>query len=75
MNSLKLPHQTAAYLCPVNGLCDIYEWKTGKRIPEELLFFSRPGFQLISQKRAPALKWSFSAKVALAKISSNIGRI
>lgn len=29
MKMLELPHRIADYLCPVNGLCDIYEWKTG----------------------------------------------
>ena len=67
VDSLKLPHRTADYLCPVNGLCDIYEWKTGKRIPEELLFFSRPGFQLISQKRAPCLKMVFFGQGSIGK--------
>ena len=67
MNRLKLPHQTADYLCPVNGLCDIYEWKTGKRIPEELLFFSRPGFQLISQKRATPPKMVFFGQGSIGK--------
>lgn len=67
MNSLKLPHQTADYLCPVNGLCDIYEWKTGKRIPEELIFFSRPGFQLISQKRATPPKMIFFGQGSIGK--------
>lgn len=67
MDSLKLPHRTADYLCPVNGLCDIYEWKTGKRIPEELLFFSRPGFQLISQKRAPCPKMVFFGQGSIGK--------
>ena len=51
MKRLELPHQLADYLCPVNGLCDVYEWKTGKRIPEELIFYSKAGFQMISQKR------------------------
>lgn len=67
MKTLRLPHQTADYLCPVNGLCDIYEWKTGKRIPEELLFFSRPGFQLISQKRAPCPKMIFFGQGSIGK--------
>ena len=67
MKRLELPHQLADYLCPVNGLCDIYEWKTGKRIPEELLFFSRPGFQLISQKRAPCPKMVFFGQGSIGK--------
>ena len=59
MKVLELPHRTIDYLCPVNGLCDIYEWKTQNRIPEELLFFSRIGFQMISQKRAATPKMIF----------------
>ena len=49
MKRLELPHQLADYLCPVNGLCDVYEWKTGKRIPKELIFYSKAGFQMIYQ--------------------------
>ncbi len=45
MKRLELPHRMADYLCPVNGLCDVYEWKTGKRIPEELIFYAKAGFQ------------------------------
>jgi hypothetical protein len=52
MRLLKLPHKTADYLCPVNGLADVYEWKTGIRIPEQLLHYARSGFMLISNKRA-----------------------
>lgn len=74
MNSLKLPHQTADYLCPINGLCDIYEWKTGSRIPEELLFFSRPGFQLISQKRAISPKMIFFGQGSIGKDQFNYWR-
>lgn len=59
MNVLTLPHRPADYLCPVNGLCDIYEWKTGRRIPEELLFFSRIGFQMISNQRSWVPKMLF----------------
>ena len=59
MKRLELPHRMADYLCPVNGLCDVYEWKTGKRIPEELIFYAKAGFQMISQKRADAPKMIF----------------
>ncbi|MBZ9637606.1 BtrH N-terminal domain-containing protein [Clostridium sp. FP1] len=50
MKILKLPHRTADYLCPVNGLCDIYEWKTQSRIPDELIFYCQMGFQVITNK-------------------------
>lgn len=68
---LKIPHQMADYLCPVNGLCDIYEWKTGARIPEELLFFARPGFQMISQKRAAPPKMVFWGQGSIGKDQFN----
>ena len=51
MRILQLPHGTADYLCPINGLADIYEWKTGERIPEQLLFYARSGFMMISGRR------------------------
>ena len=59
MRVLKLPHKTADYLCPVNGLADVYEWKTGVRIPEQLLFYARSGFMLISNKKAAPPKMVF----------------
>lgn len=59
MRLLELPHKTADYLCPVNGLADVYEWKTGVRIPEQLLFYARSGFMLISDKKAAPPKMIF----------------
>lgn len=67
MKRLELPHQLADYLCPVNGLCDIYEWKTGKRIPEELIFYSKAGFQMISQKKAAVPKMVFMGQGSIGK--------
>lgn len=48
MKLLKLPHETAPYRCPVNGLGDIYQWKTGSRIPEAFLLDSRIGCAVLS---------------------------
>lgn len=67
MKRLELPHQMADYLCPVNGLCDVYEWKTGSRIPEELIFYAKAGFQMISQKRADAPKMIFLGQGSIGK--------
>ena len=50
-----------------NGLCDVYEWKTGKRIPEELIFYAKAGFQMISQKRADAPKMIFLGQGSIGK--------
>jgi len=71
MKRLELPHQLADYLCPVNGLCDIYEWKTGNRIPDDLLFYSKAGFQLISQKRAIPPKMIFLGQGGIGKREYN----
>lgn len=67
MKRLELPHRMADYLCPVNGLCDVYEWKTGNRIPEELIFYAKAGFQMISQKRADAPKMVFLGQGSIGK--------
>lgn len=67
MKRLELPHRMADYLYPVNGLCDVYEWKTGKRIPEELIFYAKAGFQMISQKRADAPKMIFLGQGSIGK--------
>lgn len=67
MKQLELPHQLADYLCPMNGLCDVYEWKTGKRIPEELIFYSKAGFQMISQKKAAVPKMIFLGQGSIGK--------
>ena len=67
MKRLELPHQLADYLCPVNGLCDVYEWKTGNRIPEELIFYSKAGFQMISQKKAAVPKMIFLGQGSIGK--------
>jgi hypothetical protein len=56
---LELPHRTADYLCPINGLCDIYEWKTQRRIPDELLFYCKLGFQVITNKNSTPPKMIF----------------
>jgi hypothetical protein len=71
MKCLELPHRQADYLCPVNGLCDVYEWKTGNRMPEDLLFFSRTGFMLISQKKATPPKMIFLANGSIGSRQYN----
>lgn len=71
MKQLNLPHHVADYLCPINGLCDIYEWKTGNRLPDDLLFYSKVGFQLISQKKAVSPKMIFLGQGSIGKREYN----
>lgn len=59
MRMLELPHRVADCRCPVNGLSDVYEWKTGQRFPEELLINACMGFQIIANKNAPAPRMIF----------------
>ncbi len=54
MSCLELPHKVADYACPINGLEDMYEWKTGQRLPGYFLMdLSMIGFLYIKQKNAP----------------------
>lgn len=54
MTHLQLPHKVAEYACPINGLEDMYEWKTGQRLPGYFLMdLSMIGFLYIRQKNAP----------------------
>ncbi len=54
MTVLRLPHKVADYACPINGLEDMYEWKTGMQLPGFFLMdLSMTGFLYIKQKNAP----------------------
>jgi len=54
MTVLRLPHKVADYACPINGLEDMYEWKTGQQLPGYFLMdLSMTGFLYIKQKNAP----------------------
>lgn len=55
MNIISLPHKVLDYACPINGLEDQYEWKTGKGLPGFFLMdLSNIGFTYIQHKLAPA---------------------
>lgn len=55
MIKIDLPHKILDYSCPINGLEDQYEWKTGNRLPGFFLMdVSSIGFIYIKQLRAPA---------------------
>ncbi|WP_125154777.1 BtrH N-terminal domain-containing protein [Clostridium rectalis] len=72
MKILNLPHRVVDYLCPVNGLCDIYQWKTGKRIPEELIHYSSTGFMLMSEKNMNPPKRIFLSSCGIGKAQYDI---
>lgn len=57
---IELPHKVLGYSCPINGLEDLYEWKTGVRLPGYCLMdLATIGFTYIKQKNAPAPRMVF----------------
>jgi hypothetical protein len=57
---LQLPHKVADFACPINGLEDQYEWKTGQRLPGYFLMdLSMIGFTYIKHKLAPTPRMVF----------------
>ena len=60
MNVIELPHKVLDYTCPVNGLEDQYEWKTGTRLPGYCLMdLANIGFTYIKHKNAPSPRMVF----------------
>lgn len=57
---IELPHKVCEYACPSVGLEDLYELKSGVRLPDYLIMdLSMIGFMYISQKMAPAPRMVF----------------
>lgn len=60
MKLINLPHTVTDFTCPVKGIEDLYEWKTGVRLPDYFLMpLSMIGFTYIKQKLAPAPRMVF----------------
>ena len=60
MQTIELPHKVLDYSCPINGLEDQYEWKTGTRLPGYFLMdLSTIGFLYIRNKLAPVPRMLF----------------
>jgi hypothetical protein len=57
---IQLPHKTAEYACPINGLEDQYEAKTGQRLPGYFVMdLSMLGFMYLRAKLAPTPRMVF----------------
>ena len=61
MKLIKLPHKVCSYTCMVNGLEDLYEQKTGVRLPDWLFLHLSGllGFVYIRNKNAPTQRMVF----------------
>ena len=55
MKLIKLPHKVCPMTCMVNGLEDLYEAKTGTRLPDQFLLFmsGMAGFAYLKLSKAP----------------------
>ncbi|RLG51140.1 MAG: hypothetical protein DRO00_07650 [Thermoproteota archaeon] len=75
---IKIPHPVCRYTCMVNGIKDVFEWKTGLKLPCELMMISSgmAGFSYIKDKRAkpPAMVfWGPSLKVQYKNLGEIFG--
>lgn len=61
MKLIELPHKVCGVTCMINGLEDLYEHKTGVRLPDWLLLHLSGllGFVYIKNKRAPTPRMVF----------------
>jgi hypothetical protein len=61
MRLIKLPHKVCGLTCMINGLEDLYEQKTGVRLPDWLLLHLSGllGFVYIKNKNAPTSRMVF----------------
>jgi len=61
MKQIELPHKVCGYSCMINGLEDLYENKTGVRLPNWLLLHLSGllGFVYIKNKNAPTPRMVF----------------
>ncbi len=78
MPLLEIPHKVCDCTCMVNGLEDLYEWKTGKRLSDYLFFYlsGMCGFTYVKQKKAPApcmVFWGSNIKSQYAFLSELVG--
>jgi len=51
---IELPHAVCPYTCMVNGIRDVYQWRTGQRLPDEFMMITSgmAGFVYLKHKRA-----------------------
>lgn len=78
MTVIELPHKVCRMTCMVNGLEDMYEWRTGERLPDWLLFFvsGMAGFAYIKQKLAPVpriMGWGTTPKNQYKTLQDIVG--
>jgi len=38
--TIEFPHTVCRYTCMVNGLRDVYQWKTGQMLPDEFMLIT-----------------------------------
>ena len=77
-NKINLPHKVCGMSCMVNGLEDLYEWKTGLRLPDWLLFFGSGMAEFTYLKQSGAdvprrVLWGTRAKEQYRRLAEVMG--
>lgn len=76
---ITLPHRVCGLTCMINGVEDLYEQKTGVRLPERMLFFlsGMAGFVYVKNRNAPTPRMVFwgmqVAKYQYAALADVVG--
>jgi hypothetical protein len=75
---LEIPHSVCRYTCMVSGISDVYEWKTGQKLPcmFMMLLSGMAGFTYLKFKRArPSFMvfWGPSVKVQYKNLKKIFG--
>ncbi len=79
MKLIELPHKVCGMTCMVNGIEDLYESKTGRRLPDWLLFFASGlgnNFAYLKNSRAPAprmVMWGVPTKRQYEALAGIVG--
>jgi hypothetical protein len=78
MKLVELPHKVCGMTCMVNGLEDLYEARTGVRLPDWLLFYvsGMAGFTYLKFKHSPAPRlvgWGTTPKYQYKTLEGIVG--
>ncbi len=78
MKLIKLPHKVCDMTCMINGLEDMYEWKTGIRMPDRFLLYmsGMAGFIYLKHKHAATprmILWATRASSQYERLEDIVG--
>ena len=62
--TIEFPHTVCRYTCMVNGLRDVYQWKTGQMLPDEFMLITSgfASFVYLKIRDLSRLLWCFGVR-------------